>query len=257
MRVSLFVTCIVDTLYPQVGVSAVRLLRRLGVDVDFPSEQTCCGQPAYNSGYAADARKAALRLIHAFRDSQWVVGPSGSCVAMVRHLYPKLFQGHPMEREALELAEKTYELSQFIVDVLGITDMGATFDGVATYHTSCHMTRGLGVKEAPLTLLRNVRGLKLVDLPFAEDCCGFGGTFAVKMAPLSTAMADDKLDNVAKTQAQYLLGGDMACLMHLKGRLEKRGTALNVMHWAELLELATRPDRVDARAKADGEVSAS
>lgn len=257
MRVSLFVTCLVDTFYPQVGASAVRLLRRLGVDVDFPSEQTCCGQPAYNSGYSADARAAAQRLIHAFRDSQWVVGPSGSCVAMIRQYYPRLFAGHPFEEQARQFAEKTYELSQFIVDVLGVTDLGGSFEGVATYHTSCHMTRGLGVKEAPLTLLRNVRGLDLVDLPLAEECCGFGGTFAVKMAGLSTAMADDKLDNVAKTQAQYLIGGDMACLMHLSGRLEKRGMPVKVMHWVELLEVATRPDRVGAVDRGDREVSAS
>lgn len=241
MKVSLFVTCLVDTLYPQVGISAVRLLRRLGVDVDFPAEQTCCGQPAFNSGYHDDARAAAIQMVRAFRESEWVVGPSGSCVSMIRHYYPALFQDHPLRSEALEFANKTYELSQFIVDVLGVTDLGGTFEGVATYHTSCHMTRGLGVKDAPLTLLSHVRGLQLVDLPLADECCGFGGTFAVKMSGLSTAMADDKLDNVAKTGAQYLVGGDMACLMHLGGRLEKRGMPVKVMHLAELLEAATRP----------------
>lgn len=234
-------------LYPQVGVSAVRLLRRLGVEVDFPQDQTCCGQPAFNSGYHDDARAGAIRLIRAFRESDWVVGPSGSCVSMIRHYYPVLFEGHPMRAEALAFAEKTYELSQFIVDVLGVTDLGGTFEGVATYHPSCHMTRGLGVKEAPIALLSNVRGLKLVDLPMAEECCGFGGTFAVKMSGLSTAMADDKLDNVAKTGARYLVGGDMACLMHLGGRLEKRGMPVRVMHLAELLEAATRPKEAKAR----------
>jgi len=256
MKVSLFVTCLVDTFYPQVGVSAVRLLRRLGVEVDFPAGQTCCGQPAYNSGYADDARRAAVQLIRAFSDSEWIVSPSGSCAAMIRHYYPELFKGHPLEEQARRLAEKTYELSQFIVDVLGIEDLGGRFDGIATYHTSCHMTRGLGVREAPFKLLSNLRGLELVDLPFAEECCGFGGTFAVKMAGLSTAMADTKLDNVAKTGARYLVGADMACLMHLGGRLEKRGMQVKVMHLAELLEVATRPQSKHGEADLE-EASAS
>jgi len=240
MKVSLFVTCLVDTFYPQVGVSAVRLLRRLGVEVDFPAGQTCCGQPAYNSGYADEARRAAAQLIRAFEQSEWVVSPSGSCVAMIRHYYPELFRGHPLEAEAQRFAARTYELSQFIVDVLGIEDLGGRFEGTATYHTSCHMTRGLGVREAPFRLLKNVRGLELVELPAADECCGFGGTFAVKMAGLSTAMADAKLDHVAQTGARYLVGADMACLMHLGGRLEKRGMPVKVMHLAELLEAATR-----------------
>lgn len=256
MKVSLFVTCLVDTFYPQVGVSTVRLLRRLGVDVDFPTEQTCCGQPAFNSGYADDARAAAAQLIHAFRESEWVVGPSGSCVSMIRHYYPTLFEEHPLQAQALEFAQKTYELSQFVVEVLGLTDLGGSFDGVATYHTSCHMTRGLGVREAPLALLSHVRGLELIDLPLAEECCGFGGTFAVKMSGLSTAMADDKLENVRKTGAQYLVGADMACLMHLGGRLETRGMPVKVMHLAELLDAATSPKSVSRGAGRPEEASA-
>jgi len=241
MRVSLFVTCMVDALYPNVGVSSVKLLRRLGVEVDFPEDQVCCGQPAFNSGYHDAARDAAAQLVRAFRDAEYVVGPSGSCVSMIRHYYPALFEGHPLEAEANAFAAKTYELSQFIVDVLGIDDVGARFPGRATYHTSCHMTRGLGVLEAPLRLLKNVRGLELVDLPRREDCCGFGGTFAVKMARLSAAMADEKLDHVAEVQAEYLVGADTACLMHLGGRLERRGGRVRVLHLAELLEEGTRP----------------
>lgn len=242
MKVSLFITCLADTFYPNVGVSAVRLLRRLGVEVDFPAGQICCGQPAFNSGYQEEARAAAAQLIRAFRESERVVAPSGSCAAMIRHHYPPLFRGHPLEDEANRFAAKCEELSQFIVDTLGIDDLGARFPGVATYHASCHMSRGLGVRDAPKRLLRNVQGLDLVDLPFEEECCGFGGTFAVKMAGLSTAMADEKLDHVAQTGARILVGSDMACLMHLGGRLERRGMAVRVLHLAELLEEATRPE---------------
>lgn len=244
MRVSLFVTCLIDALYPQVGVSAVKLLRRLGVDVDFPESQVCCGQPAFNSGYSQSAREAAASLIRAFADSEYVVGPSGSCVSMIHNYYPVLFKGHSLENEAKAFAGKTYELSQFIVEVLGKDDLNARFSGRATYHTSCHMTRGLGVADPPIRLLKNVRGLELVDLPHKEDCCGFGGTFAVKMADLSTAMADEKIDHASSTEAEYLIGSDMACLMHLGGRAERRGAPFKVMHLAELLEQATRPERL-------------
>ncbi len=244
MRVSLFITCLIDALYPQVGVSTVKLLRRLGVEVDFPEGQVCCGQPAFNSGYSDASREAAASLIRAFVDAEYVVGPSGSCVSMIHHYYPALFAGHPLEKEAKAFIGKTYELSQFIVEVLGKDDLNARFTGRATYHTSCHMTRGLGVVDPPIRLLKNVQGLELVDLPHREDCCGFGGTFAVKMADLSTAMADEKIDHVSQTRAQYLVGSDMACLMHLGGRAERRGESVKVLHLAELLEQATRPERL-------------
>lgn len=240
MRVSLFTTCLIDTFYPQVGVSTVKLLRRLGIEVDVPQDQTCCGQPAFNSGYADQACAAAEKLVEALAESEYVVGPSGSCVAMIRQYYPKLFAGHHREKEAKQLIAKSYELSQFIVEVLGIDDMGAQFNGVATYHSSCHMLRGLGVREAPKRLLRHVRGLELIDLPLEEECCGFGGTFAVKMANVSTAMVDDKVDNIEKTKAKYLVGSDMACLMNIGGRLERRGMDVEVLHLAEVLERGTR-----------------
>lgn len=247
MRVSLFVTCLVDAMYPEVGVSTVKLLRRLGVEVDFPTEQTCCGQPAFNSGHHDAARDAARQMVRAFDQSEYVVGPSGSCVSMVRHYYPELFAGHPEEAAANRFVEKCYELSQFVVDVLGIEDLGGSYSGVATYHTSCHMTRGLGVRAAPQKLLSRINGLRMVDLPLAEECCGFGGTFAVKMADLSTAMADDKVDHVEETGARLLVGSDMACLMHLSGRMARRGSDVRAVHLATLLEEATRP------AQASGE----
>lgn len=241
MRVSLMVTCLIDAVFPEVGVAAVKLLRRLGVEVDFPPDQTCCGQPAFNSGYAEAAQDAALQMVRAFSDSEYVVAPSGSCVAMVRHYYPALFAGHRAEPEVLAFAKKCYELSQFVVDVLGVEDLGAAYPGVAAYHASCHMSRGLGVREAPLRLLSRVEGLQLVELPLAEECCGFGGTFAVKLAELSAAMADDKIDRVKESGARLLVSSDMACLMHLAGRIARRGLDVRTLHLATLLEEATRP----------------
>lgn len=241
MRVSLFATCLVDAIFADVGVSTVRLLRRLGVDVDFPPDQTCCGQPAFNSGHHDAARQAAWQMVQAFEHSEYVVAPSGSCVSMVRHYYPRLFQGRPEEEAAVAFAQKCFELSQFIVDVLGVQNLGGRYDAVATYHPSCHMTRGLGVRSAPLALLSHIDGLELVPLPMAEECCGFGGTFAVKMADLSVAMADDKVANVVKSGAHVLIGGDAACLMHVRGRMLRQGVDVKVMHLATLLEEATRP----------------
>ena len=255
VRVSLFVTCLVDTFFPDVGVSAVRLLRRLGVDVDFPAGQTCCGQPAYNSGFPGAAREGAVQFIRAFEGSEWVVSPSGSCAAMVRHHFPELVAGSSLEREARRLAERTYELTQFITEVLGIEDLGGRFPGVGTYHSSCHMARGLGVREAPKRLLRRVRDFQLIDLPAEEECCGFGGTFAVKMPSLSTAMADEKLRRVEETSAHYLLGSDMACLMHLRGRMEKLGGRVEVMHVAQLLERATRASALAEEGARNGALS--
>lgn len=240
MKVSLFVTCMVDTFFPEVGVSMVKLLRRLGMDVDFPQSQTCCGQPAFNSGYNAAALDAAEQLVRSMAGAEAIVTPSGSCAAMVRTYYPSLFQGSPLESEAKAVAAKTYELTEFIVNRLGIVDLGGQYDAKVTYHSSCHMMRGLGVKEPPLKLLHHVKGLELVDLPFADECCGFGGTFAVKMADISTSMADDKIDYARSTGATVLVGSDMACLMHLGGRLDRRGLPLKVMHLAQLLEEATQ-----------------
>jgi len=235
LRVSLFVTCLVDAFFPSVGQSAVELLERLGVQVDFPMQQTCCGQPAFNSGFADEARAVAATLLDAFADSEYVVAPSGSCVAMIRHYFPQLFAGTPRAAEAESLAQRTYELCEFITERLQITDVGATFPARVTYHASCHATRGLGIKEPPLRLLEAVRGLELVDLPYAEDCCGFGGTFAVKFADLSAAMGAKKAGHVESTGADVLTGLDMSCLMHLRGLMERRGRGPRVMHVAEIL----------------------
>lgn len=236
MKASLFITCLADSFYPSVGESTVRLLDRLGVQVDFPEGQTCCGQPAFNSGYRDEARNVAKTMIEAFADSEYVVGPSGSCVGMIHHYYPLLFEGDPeWEDRARKFVQKTHELTQFIVNVLGKTDLGASLEAKVTYHPSCHAVRIMGVKHEPLQLLRNVRGLELVDLPFAEDCCGFGGTFAVKMHEVSGAMVAEKAKHVQETAAEILVGTDMGCLMNIGGRLRFEGAPVRVMHVAELL----------------------
>jgi L-lactate dehydrogenase complex protein LldE len=222
-------------MYPGVGDAMVRLLERQGVRVDFPEVQTCCGQPAYNSGYWDDARAAARTVLDAFDDSDFVIAPSGSCVYMLHH-YRELFRDDPQRLEqAKRLAAKTYEFSQFLVKVLGVRDVGAYFPHRVTYHPSCHGSRLLGVKDEPLELLSAVRGLTFAPLPYAEDCCGFGGTFAVKMADISGAMVAEKAEHVAETEAEVLTGLDMGCLMNIGGRLRRNGANIRVLHLAELL----------------------
>lgn len=235
MKVSIFITCLSDVIYPRVGEAMVRLLARYGVSLQFPTVQTCCGQPAYNSGYWKEARESARTILDAFEDSDFVISPSGSCTGMIHH-YPKLFEDDPVMLErANRLQNKSYEFTQFLVQVLGVTDVGAVFPYKVTYHPSCHGSRILGVKDEPKALLDHVRGLELVPLPFAEDCCGFGGTFAVKMADISGAMVTEKVDHVLESEAEVLVGLDMACLMNIAGNLHYRNKPVRVMHLAELL----------------------
>ncbi|MFI2858286.1 (Fe-S)-binding protein [Paenibacillus sp. JSM ZJ436] len=235
MKISIFATCLSDTLFPHVTTSMVRLLARYGLDLNFPESQTCCGQPAYNSGYWDDAKKSARSILDAFTESDFVISPSGSCTYMIHH-YSSLFKDEPEYlHKAKLLQDKTYEFTQFLVNVLGITDVGAIFPHKVTYHPSCHGSRLLGVKEEPMQLMSQVAGLELVPLPFAEDCCGFGGTFAVKMADISGAMVTEKGDHVIETEAEVLVGLDMACLMNIAGHLRFRGEKIRVMHLAELL----------------------
>jgi L-lactate dehydrogenase complex protein LldE len=235
MKVSLFATCLVDMFQSNVGKATVELLERLGCDVDFPDSQVCCGQPAYNSGYTKESKEAMKRMITTFEDANYVVSPSGSCAYMF-YEYPHIFKNDPVwEEKAKKLANKTYELTQFIVDVLKIEDVGATFEADVTYHTSCHMTRLLGVKEAPITLLKHVKGLTFTELPGKEQCCGFGGTFSVKMAQISEQMVDEKICHVEETGAEYVIGADAGCLMNIGGRMERLGKPIKVLHIAEVL----------------------
>ncbi|WLR58209.1 (Fe-S)-binding protein [Guptibacillus hwajinpoensis] len=235
MKVSLFITCLCDAFTPDVGKDTVELLERFGCEVNFPVGQTCCGQPAYNSGYKSESIKGMKQMIKAFEQSEYVVGPSGSCVHMIKE-YPNVLAGEPEWAEkARELADKTYELTQFIVQVLNVKDVGSTFTGTATYHPSCHMTRLLSVKDAPRILLENVEGLNLIDLPLKEDCCGFGGTFSVKNSLISGEMVQEKAEHIGETQADYLIGGDMGCLMNMGGRLRRNGQEVKFLHIAQVL----------------------
>lgn len=230
------VTCLGDALFPQVGVATVRLLRRLGVEVDFPKAQTCCGQPHFNSGFHADARDLARHTIQAFAHSHLIVTPSGSCAAMVKLEYPALFHDdliwHP---RAEALAERTHELSDFLVNVLRVEDVGARFEGTATYHMACHL-RGLGVQSEPERLLRNVKGLNLVPLERYDECCGFGGSFAVRYPGISGAMVTDKAALIEKSGADAVVATDAGCLMNIAGCLRRRGSKVQFMHLAEVLE---------------------
>lgn len=235
MKVSMFITCISDAVYPRIGEAMARLLARYGVLLEFPSIQTCCGQPAFNSGYWKEARDSAKTILAAFDDSDFVIAPSGSCIGMIHH-YPKLFEEDPiLLQKARSLQDKSYEFTQFLVQVLGVTDVGATFPHKVTYHPSCHGSRLLGIKEEPMSLMHHVKGMELVPLPFAEDCCGFGGTFAVKMSEISGAMVMEKGDHVLESEAEVLVGLDMACLMNIAGHLRYRNKPIRVMHLAELL----------------------
>jgi L-lactate dehydrogenase complex protein LldE len=239
VRVALFVPCYVDLINPEVGVSVVRVLRRLGVEVVYPEGQTCCGQPAFNSGFFDEARSLAGRFLDVFESERWdyVVCPSGSCTTMVSHYYPFLMHDVPDERERSEaLGHRVREFSDFLVNVLGVKDLGARHAGKAVFHTGCHQRRELGVLEEPRELLRNVEGLDLVEWENEELCCGFGGTFSVKMPDVSTAMADEKVKALEKSGADALISCDSSCLMHLGGRLKRKGHDTRVLHLAQVLD---------------------
>ncbi len=236
MRVALFVTCLVDQFFPSVGEATVQILRRLGIEVDFPEEQTCCGQPAFNTGYWNEAREVAGRMLTIFEPYDYVVAPSGSCVAMVKHFYADLFQADEQKRaKAASLGAKTYELSQFLIHVVKKEDVGARFGGRVTYHDSCHGLRGLGIVDEPRRLLRAVGGLELVEMEASDRCCGFGGTFSVKMADISVAMLRDKVETIRRTGARYVIGLDSSCLMQIAGLLHREKVPIETMHLAELL----------------------
>ncbi|MFZ1416510.1 MAG: (Fe-S)-binding protein [Defluviicoccus sp.] len=240
LTVGLFVTCLVDLMRPRVGFAAVKLLENAGCRVVVPAQQTCCGQPAFNSGAAAEAKAVARQVIDAFRDVDYVVAPSGSCAGMIKTHYPELFADEPARAAAVAaLAAKTYELTSFLVDVLRQTPRAGTYPVAATYHDSCSGLRELGVKAQPRYLLSKLEGLSLTEVPSAETCCGFGGLFCVKYADISAKMVDAKVDDIAASGAKLVLGGDMGCLMNIAGRLQRRGFAVAVRHVAEVLAGST------------------
>lgn len=239
MKVALFIPCYVDLIYPQVGVSTVRVLRNLGVEVSYPEGQTCCGQPAFNSGFFDEARGVARHFLDVFENEsfEYIVCPSGSCTAMTSHYYPFIFEELPGERERTELlASRVREFSDFLVNVLGVEDLGSRHSGRAVFHTGCHQRRELGVLEEPRALLREVEGLNILNWENEELCCGFGGTFAVKMPDVSVAMADEKIKALEKSGADTLVSCDSSCLMHLEGRLRRTGHDMRVLHLAQILD---------------------
>ncbi|RNM16632.1 (Fe-S)-binding protein [Nocardioides pocheonensis] len=237
MRVALSVTCVNDAMFPDTGKAVVTLLRRLGVDVAFPAGQACCGQPMVNTGYLDEAVPVVRNYLETFAGYDAVVTPSGSCAGSARHQHDIVARrsGDPALVEAAAGAPPTYELSEFLVDVLGVVDVGASFPHSVTYHPTCHSLRMLGVDDRPRRLLEAVRGLRLVDLPSAEECCGFGGTFALKNADTSIAMGADKARHVRETAAEVLVAGDNSCLLHIGGMLSRQRAGVRVMHLAEVL----------------------
>jgi len=238
MRIALFATCLVDTLFPDVGRATVTVLERLGHQVEFPLEQTCCGQMHVNTGYQAEALPLVRRYVDVFEPYEAIVIPSGSCTGSVRHQHAMIarkFGDEALAVRAEAVAAKTYELSELLLDVLGVEDVGATFPHRVTYHPTCHSLRMIGVGDKPLRLLRQVRGIDLVELPAADVCCGFGGTFAVKNADVSTAMLADKMTNVLSTGAEICTAGDSSCLMHIGGGLSRLSTGVRTVHLAEVL----------------------
>ncbi|QMU78411.1 (Fe-S)-binding protein [Streptacidiphilus sp. PB12-B1b] len=242
MRVALFATCVNDAVYPTTAIATVTLLERLGIEVDFPAEQTCCGQPQYNTGYRRETEPLVRRMGRAFAGYDYVVSPSGSCVAMVRDNYLRIGtkartegRGSELTEVAESLTPRTVELTEFLVDVLGVTDVGAYYPHTVTYHPSCHGLRTLGLGDRPRRLLEAVKGLELVELPGADECCGFGGTFAVKNPDVSAAMGTDKIRNAVSTGAEVLCGADNSCLMHLGGMLRRQDSPIRPLHIAEIL----------------------
>ncbi len=235
--VQLFVTCLVDTFYPETAEAIVSILRRLGVTVEFPQAQTCCGQPQFNAGLRGDARQMAEHMIETFEGLPGeVLSPSGSCVHMIKHNYPELFAKDPKWLPRTHaMAKRTFEFTEYLVDVLNVTDLGAHWDGMLTYHPSCHLSRGLGIDRQPRALLANVKGAQIVELPEEQDCCGFGGIFSVAHPELSAEFLKRKIGNLEKTEAPTLVVADTGCIMHIAGGLHRLGKPQRVVHIAEVL----------------------
>jgi L-lactate dehydrogenase complex protein LldE len=236
IRAALMITCLGDMLYPNVGVAIVRLLRKLGVTVEFPRGQTCCGLPLFNSGYHAEATQVARRLIDLFRNAPYVVVPSGSCAWMVKHELPGLVKDTSLAADAQQLADRTYELSQFLVRVLGRETFTARIRGRVTYHDSCHLLRGLHEAATPRRILAGLDGVEVVPLPGHDECCGFGGSFSVRLPEVSSAILDKKLTNVEATGAACVVACDAGCLLQMAGGLSRRRSRVRAVHLAEIIE---------------------
>jgi L-lactate dehydrogenase complex protein LldE len=235
MKITLFIPCFIDAIYPNVGMAMVQILEKLGHTIDYPGELTCCGQPPFNSGYWPEARRLARPVLNRLGNAGVIVIGSGSCGAMLKSFYPQLFAGEPEEAAANALSLKCFEFSGFLVNQLGVTDLGASFPHKVTFHDGCHGLREMQGKQPPRELLKQVRGLELVEMTEAETCCGFGGTFATKFPSISTAMGEVKCASAAETGADFMVSNDSSCLMHLKGLLDRQGRPLKTLHLAEIL----------------------
>ncbi len=230
MKIGLFIPCFIDQIFPEVGVATVKILKKFGLELDYPIEQTCCGQPAFNTGYWKEAKDMAKSFIKIFSKFDYIVSPSGSCVTMVKNFYPEILQG-----EDLEITEKIFELTQFLVKILKVDSTGAEFEHTVTYHDACHALRELGIREEPRLLLKNVKKLKLLEMENSEDCCGFGGTFSVKFPEISTEMAKDKVNSIINSKAEFVTSTDSSCLMQIGGFIKKKGLNIKTIHIAQIL----------------------
>lgn len=235
MNVQLFIPCFVDQLYPATAFNMVKVLDKLGCTVTYNSNQTCCGQPAFNAGFQDECKDVATKFLNDFSGNEYIVAPSASCSGFVRNYYGKLFDNSSVHNEVKGISKRLYEFSEFLTDVLKVENVGARLEGKATYHDSCAALRECNIKEGPRKLLQNVQGLELVEMNDVETCCGFGGTFAVKFEPISIAMADQKVNNALATGAQYMISTDLSCLMHLDGYIKEKGHSLRTLHLADVL----------------------
>lgn len=234
-KVQLFIPCFVDQLYPETGMNMVKVLEKLGCEVSYNAKQTCCGQPAFNAGYNDDAKAVAKKFLHDFEGEGYIVGPSGSCTGYVRNYYNKMLGDSPERLLNEKVGKKMYEFTEFLTQVLKVTDVGASFEGKATYHDACGALRECGIKQAPRELLKNVKGLELVEMKECETCCGFGGTFAVKYEPISVGMAQTKVQSALETGAKYMISTDVSCMMHIQGYIDKHNLPLQTVHIADVL----------------------
>jgi len=235
MQVQLFIPCFIDQLYPQVAFNTVKILEKAGCTVKYNTQQTCCGQPAFNAGFWGESKDVCTKFVQDFDGADYIVSPSASCAGFVRNNYGKLFENNAFQSPAKKVSSQIFELSEFLVKILGITDLGASFNGKATYHDSCAGLRECNIKAEPRVLLNQVNGLELVEMNDNETCCGFGGSFAVKYDTISVAMADQKIDNAIATEAEYIISTDMSCLMHIDGRINHNGQNIKVIHLADVL----------------------
>ncbi len=235
MKVQLFIPCFIDQLYPQVAFNTVKVLEKAGCTVAYNTQQTCCGQPAFNAGFWGESKDVCTKFVQDFDGADYIVSPSASCAGFIRNNYGKLFENNAFQSPAKKVSSQIFELSEFLVKILGITDLGASFNGKVTFHDSCAGLRECNIKAEPRALLSQVAGLELVEMNDTETCCGFGGSFAVKYDTISVAMADQKIDNAIATEAEFIISTDMSCLMHLDGRVNHNGQQIKVIHLADIL----------------------